>query len=489
MEVSNSLLFSSGPDERWACSGNRFRATDATNRALPSQNVTAELGRVRLDRSAFSSSASYEDFMAVCADSISLRVLSESEDALVYWDGDTEDSTSGYKILFQSSGRVIDIDCDHAAVLKRGLVDATDTLKQRQFRPRDAGSTDADDDNNNNNNELNPLRQDREVLAESMGSQRLARLDFGKGEQGGAASDLLRRHPVDNRPDAFTDKDTAMAVAMGRFFGAKKSPSALVVQIKYILELRKEVDSQTRRRLLLQLYDIDHRKTNRPLEDDQWGPCLDDPSAATADKLELFAPLIAQRLGLVLYDDSFIHDPIRLLDRTANGEWVSETKSENLRILRGYLKDRNLISGTAIDNGDCFYDAVRQGLAKLGIFETIASLREIVYQTILAEPSHYEKVYARSNKQMSWKDYLKRVRCPVEELADQNHPAWGDLAFEGKILAQHFGVQIACYQVLPKKHREEVGLDVIEATPVGAANGKSLEVANFGMHFVPVFPA
>ncbi len=118
--------------------------------------------------------------------------------------------------------------------------------------------------------------------------------------------------------------------------------------------------------------------------------------------------------------------------------------------LAAFLKRSNEKFGVAVDDGDCFYDAFRQGLKKISV--TVKELRTIVHERVQA--IHKEQGIKNwifealkidtSTQQEDYDELLKTVSHTKQEIAV---PLWGRPHIEGKILADHFKVAIKVCEV------------------------------------------
>jgi hypothetical protein len=133
--------------------------------------------------------------------------------------------------------------------------------------------------------------------------------------------------------------------------------------------------------------------------------------------------------------------------------------------------------GTAVDNGDCYYDALRQGLSlALGRAVTVKELRMIVKTEVTrldAADSTGNWVYKVLKKRDDPDDYdyYELLQSVDKTHAELDPPLWGRPEVDGKIIAEHFKVKIrfceanALDDVIPKK---QLGM-----TPDGTPYDKS----------------
>ncbi len=284
---------------------------------------------------------------------------------------------------------------------------------------------------------------------------------------------LLGEHEVLSAPEDFDDMAVAIAVAMGHFKGAKEAPA---LQFKFIDRLNEIVDNEQRRLFLNQLYGIDQR-SEKPMEESRWEGYLEEP---ISENVTAVLALLSIPVGIT---EEYTNAPkeVELLTHM-NGKWIAESKEEDYGILTDYLKQRGQIYGKAIDNGDCFYDALAQLLES-----DVAALRQQVLEKLESDPERYKAEVAKKKKNNDWDTYIKLVGLPAEKLPEGAIPCWGDIHFEGKILAEIYNVQITCHQVLEKKDREEAEIDVVPTPSIGPKDSKLIELANVGQHFMPVF--
>ena len=114
------------------------------------------------------------------------------------------------------------------------------------------------------------------------------------------------------------------------------------------------------------------------------------------------------------------------------------------------LKRSNEKFGVAVDDGDCFYDAFRQGLKKVS--HTVQELRTLVHERVQAihkEHGIQNWIFAAlkndaGTQQEDYDELLQTVAKPKQEVGV---PLWGRPHIEGKILADHFKVIIKVCEV------------------------------------------
>ncbi len=102
----------------------------------------------------------------------------------------------------------------------------------------------------------------------------------------------------------------------------------------------------------------------------------------------------------------------------------------------------NEYMGTAIDNGDCFYDAIAQLLIKEGP-ATVQSLRKDIKEA-LKDPAWEAHLKAKLKENPvglgSFEDYVQNV-SPISG-AESRDPLWGDASREGVILCKKYGFNL-----------------------------------------------
>ena len=167
-----------------------------------------------------------------------------------------------------------------------------------------------------------------------------------------------------------------------------------------------------------------------------------------------------------------------------------QTKIELKAVVDDYLASLNKFAGEAVDNGDCFFDALAQVInTKLDEHQTVATLREIVSKEVLRldsgdDKDNWVKKYTEENDLM---DTYAEYRDLVGEdcgsaVAKGKFPVWGDLKREGRILADHFNIQIIVHQI--DKYDEGFSKGAVAYYPKHA---NQVEIALYAMHHVPVF--
>jgi hypothetical protein len=197
--------------------------------------------------------------------------------------------------------------------------------------------------------------------------------------------------------------------------------------------------------------------------------------------------------------------------------------------------------GTAVDNGDCFYDAIAQLLRQKGIAVSVKDLREVVGIS-LAEPrwqSHIEAEIKKDPRGLGdFKEYSLLVLYDHSRIEGSGFPApiWGHPSREGVILCDKYKFKLrvlkaglidgavegderlnqirrnrdivlgrldedtATYETLSRKYGSELqaryrelydNRDVYffeeEIVPKNGLYPNTLTLALFGDHFVPVF--
>lgn len=126
---------------------------------------------------------------------------------------------------------------------------------------------------------------------------------------------------------------------------------------------------------------------------------------------------------------------------------VKQIRFEKLKKLvqRELLETQRL--GEAIDNGDCFYDALSQSLAEIGIQKTSTDLRAVIVEYLKTNAEEMEKDIERDPRGIdTFENYKKYVGYSNDEmttlLRDDTTISvgsyWGDAAREGVILCRAF---------------------------------------------------
>ena len=191
--------------------------------------------------------------------------------------------------------------------------------------------------------------------------------------------------------------------------------------------------------------------------------------------------------------------------------------------------------GHAVDNGDCFYDAIAQCLTvvlKRSRYNpvTIKELREVVANEVemlhTKDPTDnwiYKQLKnSRDLGNPEYDELRRQVRKPVNELGPRELPIWGRLNLEGQIISEHYKTQIQLCEIsvvdttipsskfhgLKEDYDEmyfdafvpvEQGLSVLllkacdpnwlEVNPATSAPHHTIKIALYPGHFVPIQPA
>lgn len=170
--------------------------------------------------------------------------------------------------------------------------------------------------------------------------------------------------------------------------------------------------------------------------------------------------------------------------------------------LNAELKSLGKIAGTAIDNGDCFWDSFAQGLNRLLERKvTIKELREIVSKEVKRlnqGPENENWVKRMIDKEVrraeSYEEYLVRVVLDGNEASEMRFPpVWGQEARDGVILCRHFQVNLethlsGCYDDHPSKMEDQDNFFIgSQNYPYGEKFSSKIEMAIYPGHFVPVW--
>jgi len=189
--------------------------------------------------------------------------------------------------------------------------------------------------------------------------------------------------------------------------------------------------------------------------------------------------------------------------------------------------------GSAINNGDCFYDAIAQLLKTMRIDASIESLRKDICDALSNSiwRTHLEdKVKKDSRVSASFDDYCRDIGKTTAQMGMQG-PIWGDAQREGVILADKYKFNLRVVQAgfiegnvvgdedlktlknlkeylqqhepnspliaqheadYQTRYRQLCNLEANyfiddETLPRGSPNPVTLTIALFGDHFVPVF--
>lgn len=170
--------------------------------------------------------------------------------------------------------------------------------------------------------------------------------------------------------------------------------------------------------------------------------------------------------------------------------------------LKAELKSLGKITGSAIDNGDCFWESFAQGLSRLlGREVTIKELREIVSKEVKRlnqGPENENWVKRMIDKEVrpaeSYEEYLVRVALDCHEALEMGFtPVWGQEARDGVILCRHFQVKLeahssGCYDDHPSKMEDKDNFFIgSQNYPYGEKYSRKIEIAIYPGHFVPVW--
>jgi hypothetical protein len=217
-----------------------------------------------------------------------------------------------------------------------------------------------------------------------------------------------------------------------------------------------------------------------------------------------YKDLLPQELALKQNDFSISSDKILNGVAKINQKLVSKRTLNCLKKLDIHLRSFGKIYGTAIDNGDCFFDAYAKGLqVYLKRAVTIKELRQKVadyVHTLEAEENNWIK-------KMIQKEYIaldnyevfkERVGFTCEEVLQKKWPApiWGQQQREGVILCHIYKVNLKIYEVGyldedPSKmdHWDNFWESEPCIYPSNEKYNHTIEMAIYPGHFLPVFDA
>ncbi|MBS0621878.1 MAG: hypothetical protein JSR80_02835 [Verrucomicrobia bacterium] len=319
-------------------------------------------------------------------------------------------------------------------------------------------------------------------------------------------TELVNKHVTRVPNDQRSPREIALEVAYGNFKGARQTHAYKLLQIAFIKALLPSSSESEKKCFGIQMYEIDkHLEGTLDLQfgSDVWQGITD----GKAD-LKMFqgrAELLESSLKCALQQEELRKNSIGLYhQRKQIGQFslegiqvelgrdapLSSKESKKLQeLLKNNLNSIGYEPGESKDDGDCFFDSVRQGLEGLGITTTVAKLRQIVSEAVNNGPSHlhYQRLYAAKadREGMSLEDYLKSVDICADKTTS---PTWGALDIEGAIFAEYFEVKIvvhAQYSVEEVKRMElKSGLLTYEK---GEDKEGTLMIAGYRNHFVPVF--
>lgn len=145
--------------------------------------------------------------------------------------------------------------------------------------------------------------------------------------------------------------------------------------------------------------------------------------------------------------------------------------------------------GQAVDDGNCFLDAFRQGLSKGGTQVSVKDLRQILSREV--------NQLAAGPEDQNW---LKQLKFAVNKTYDRflkgignvgdEVSIWGRHDREGVILCQHFNVSLKIYEVAVFGGKDSWRTPdnySCSVTRVGPTNFPTIEIGCFCNHFVSVF--
>lgn len=110
------------------------------------------------------------------------------------------------------------------------------------------------------------------------------------------------------------------------------------------------------------------------------------------------------------------------------------------------------VMGTAVDNGDCFYDALVQLLNKKGHSVSVESLRSDI-KIALGDPKWKTHLYSEFNNDKrglgTFDDYCFKVGYSQSMLQENEAPLWGHPSREGVILCEKYRFKLRILKAGP----------------------------------------
>lgn len=193
-------------------------------------------------------------------------------------------------------------------------------------------------------------------------------------------------------------------------------------------------------------------------------------------------------------------NPIQQLVFTINGKLVSLRTLKCLRRLEIELEQLGKVYGTAIDNGDCFWDAFAQGLSYiLGKKVTIKELREKVSEEIqrfdkCPDEENWVKKMMVHDPMDTYEGYRDQVMLTCGEILEKGMgaPVWGQEKRDGVILCHLFKVNlkvfsVGCIDEHPSKMEDHDNFYTSEDDyPKDQPYSRTVEISLYPDHFLPV---
>jgi hypothetical protein len=171
-----------------------------------------------------------------------------------------------------------------------------------------------------------------------------------------------------------------------------------------------------------------------------------------------------------------------------------------LQILEKHLDSLGKVFGTAIDNGDCFWDAFAQRLSIiLNKPVTVKELRQQVSDEVHRldkgpEEKNWVKKLMTSDIMDTYQQYLEQVAITCDEIMSQGlkfYPVWGQEKRDGLILCHLYKVNlrvygVACADEIDKLEDDECFCLYSEDFPDTLPYKHTVEIALYPGHFIPV---
>ena len=119
-----------------------------------------------------------------------------------------------------------------------------------------------------------------------------------------------------------------------------------------------------------------------------------------------------------IYDERL---DLPMMHQTESARTTKGIRKERFEaFLNEHVASQNLEVGTARDNGDCFFDAVAQGLQGLGITADIKSLRSAVAVYVQGEGKEWAKRFIKQDIYTTWDEYIDNIDKSFEDLEITN---------------------------------------------------------------------
>jgi hypothetical protein len=213
--------------------------------------------------------------------------------------------------------------------------------------------------------------------------------------------------------------------------------------------------------------------------------------------------LIKEKMSVVIDKNSVVNAEDNVIydkdsPATIKNPKVSKKTRFCYEALDQLLSKQNKERGTAVDDGDCFFDAFAKVLNKK--FEknyTCRDLRKIVY-----EKANNDRNTINFLDKLNWRseietreNYVEQIGWDAKEAKDREvYAIWGRPMCDGEILCRHFGVNLRVYEVgcieetgksLENSDNYFIGAD--DVYPHDQKFENEIEIALVPGHFVPVF--